>query len=181
MKIWKRLRGALGTGLTWAAGWAVLGGIHGFVIGALKPWQWELYNPVLTTAVGYAVGGLIAGTGFGAALAWIGRRESLQRISRFKVALCGAIGGAALPVIVHLTRGLTSSAGWGDVALTASVTALLGAGSAVASLWIARRSDDEPGRTLDDAVEREMLSSPAPDWNPGSVREGTPVGERGRA
>jgi hypothetical protein len=181
MRFLRRLRGAVGTGLTWAAGWAVLGGIHGFVIGALRPWHWEFYNPVLTTAVGYAVGGLIAGTGFGAILAWAGRRESLERISRFKMALCGAIGGAALPVIIHLTRGLTSSADWGDVALTASVTAVLGAGSAVASLWIARRSDGESGRSLDDTFQREMLSSPAPDWSSESVREHTPDGVRGRA
>ena len=45
--ILQRLRGALGTGLTWAAGWGVLGAVHGLILGIFKPWQWEFYNPIV--------------------------------------------------------------------------------------------------------------------------------------
>lgn len=160
MRLIRRLRGALGTGLTWAGGWGVLGAIHGAVIGAIKPWQWDLYNPVTTTAFGYAIAGLVAGTGFGALLAVLDRRTTIAHLSRVRVAIWGAAGGALVPVVVHLTRGLTSSAGWGDVALTASVTGLLGAASALATLKLARRTPD----ALETQREREMLSEPAPDW-----------------
>lgn len=161
MGLLKRLRGAVGTGLTWAAGWAVLGAVHGFVVGLVNPRYWTLANPILDTAFGYAVAGLIAGTGFSGLLAWLDRRSTLERLSRARVVVWGAVGGALVPVLVHLTRGLTSSAGWTDVALTASVTGVLGGGSALVTLWIARRSK---GPQYDSTGGTEMLGSPAPDW-----------------
>jgi hypothetical protein len=136
--IFRRLRGALGTGLTWAAGWGVLGAVHGLVLGIFKPWQWEFYNPILTTARGYAIAGLIAGTGFGALLMALDRGKTLGALSYRRFGAWGAAGGALVPVLVHLTRGLTSSSGWGDVAATALVTAILGGLSAVGTLRVVR-------------------------------------------
>lgn len=169
----RRLRGALGTGLTWAVGWGALGAVHGFLVGIFNPRYWTLANPIVDTALGYSIAGLIAGTGFSALIGWLGRRSTLEQLSRTRVALWGAAGGALVPVLVHLTRGLTSSAGWGDVALTASVTAILGTGSALASLWAARRSPERDHFE----EEPEMISSPAPDWF-GDSRVGNGVGAR---
>lgn len=163
MTFLRKIRGALGTGVTWAAGWGVLGAVHGLILGLVRPWHWIYYNPIVTTAWGYALGGMIAGTGFATLLAWLGRRQKLREISRLRVAISGVMGGAVLPVLVHVTRGLTSSAGWGDVALTACVTAVLGAGSALASLWIARRGGDGPKGAHGDP-EPQSLSRPVPDW-----------------
>lgn len=161
MRLLRKLRGALGTGLTWAVAWAGLGAVHGFLVGVFNPRYWTLGNPILDTSFGYAVAGLVAGTGFSLLLASLGRRATLERLSRGRVALWGAVGGALVPVLVHVTRGLTSSAGWGDVALTASVTGVLGAVSGLVSLWIARRSPEELEISHLDA---ERLPGPAPDW-----------------
>jgi len=180
MRLLRRVRGALGTGLTWAAGWGLLGAVHGFLVGMWKPWQWALYNPVSTTAFGYALAGLIAGTGFSCLLSWMDRRSNLRRLSRFRVAVWGATGGAFVPVLVHLTRGLTSSAGWGDVALTAAAVAVLGSASAVATLWVARRSAPET-HDIEPLAEYDLLSSPPPDWSGSFSAQGELADARSRA
>ena len=154
----RRLRGALGTGLTWAVGWGVLGAVHGLLIGIIKPWQWEFYNPILTTALGYGIAGLVAGTGFAALLASLDRAKTLEGLSFRRLGVWGAAGGALVPVLVHLTRGLTSSAGWGDVAVTALVTATMGGLSAAATLRVARTALP-PGP----AEEGEIAGAAGPD------------------
>ena len=135
----KRLRGAIGTGVTWALGWGGLGAVHGFLVGYFRPWQWELYNPILATALGYGVAGFIAGSGFGVLLASL------------------------------------DSAGWGDVAATAVVTATLGGLSAIATLRVARTgplsgsADDE---AITKGIRAELLARPVPDWVQGHIKEG---------
>ena len=161
--IFQRLRGALGTGLTWAAVWGVLGAVHGLLVGFFNPRHWEFYNPIITTAMGYGIAGLIAGAGFGALLASLDRNKTLESLTYGRLGAWGAAGGALVPVLVHLTRGLTSSAGWGDVAATALVTATLGGLSAIATLRVARGARP-PGPTGDEAVTEgtgtELLAEP---------------------
>jgi len=174
-RIFQRLRGALGTGLTWAAGWGVLGAVHGFLVGFFKPWQWELYNPILSTALGYGIAGFIAGTGFGALLASLDRKKTLASLTYRRLGAWGAAGGALVPVLVHLTRGLTSSAGWGDVAVTALMTATLGGLSAVATLRVARGalpSGSTGADAITQGISTDLLSEPVPDWTKGSVNHG---------
>ncbi len=174
-RISQKLRGALGTGLTWAAGWGMLGAVHGFLVGFFKPWQWELYNPILSTALGYGIAGFIAGTGFGALLASLDRSKTLASLTYRRLGAWGAAGGALVPVIVHLTRGLTSSAGWGDVAVTALLTATLGGLSAVATLRVARGalpSGPTPTDAITEGLNTDLLSEPLPDFSRASVNQG---------
>ena len=90
----KRLRGALGIGLTWGVVWAGLGAALGIVIGIRNPRYWQLGNPITDTAFGFAVAGVIAGAGFSFVLGWLERGRSLEKLARIRVALWGAAGHA---------------------------------------------------------------------------------------
>jgi hypothetical protein len=177
----RQIRGGIATGLTWAAGWGMLGAIHGLVLGWFKPWHWLYYNPVTSTSFGYAVAGLIAGTGFATLLAARDRAKAIGTLTYRRLAMWGAAGGAIVPVLVHLTRGLTSTAGWGDVAVTSAVTATLGAASALVTLRVARRGLADAGRRQVLAgSDRGLLSEPMPDWMGSESRTSakSPVAER---
>jgi len=136
----RKLRGILGTAVSWAVAWGVLGAAYGVVLGIRNPRYWELANPILDTGIGLAVAGFIAGSGFGGLLGWLDRTKTLESLSRARVAAWGAAGGALVPVLVHLTRGLTSSAGWTDVAMVALVTGGLGCLSAVGTVRLALKA-----------------------------------------
>ena len=131
-----------GTGITWAVGWGALGALYGVVLGIRNPRYWELANPIIDTGVGLAVAGLIAGSGFGALLSWLDHQKTLETLSRWRVAAWGAAGGALVPVLVHVTRGLTSSAGWVDVAMVALVTGSFGCISALGTVKLALSAPD---------------------------------------
>ena len=62
----QRVRGAIGIGLTWAAGWAPLGGITGWVTGRLL--NFPLTDIVTNYAVMFGVRGFVGGAIFSTVL-----------------------------------------------------------------------------------------------------------------
>ncbi len=158
MKKWlKRLRGAVGTALTWAAAWFGVGAIIGLVAGIYSAVWGTGTSSVILTFLSPTIPGLI----FGSAL-----------FGSVFFAMCGFAGGAAFSVVLSVTEGrrrfdemsLPRFAAWGAVggfllamplallaatdpsALywfgTSTIVALLGAGSAAGSLALARRADN---------------------------------------
>ena len=133
MKKWlQRIRGALG-GLTWAAGWGVLGAILALigVFGALGS-----LPDHLAFAGFFAVFGFLAGATFSGVLGIAGRRRRFDEMSLPRFAAWGALGGLLLTVFM-----LPSMFTLANV-VAFSVVTLLAAASAAGSLALARRAED---------------------------------------
>jgi hypothetical protein len=136
MKTWlQRARGALGIGLTWAAGWAPIGAVTGWVTGMVLGFPLA----VVTTnyAVMFGVLGFIGGTIFSTVLRLAEGRRSFDQLSLPRFVAWGALGGVLLGGLAT-TAGLI---GAGLTTLGAVITGasmLLGAGSAAGTLVIAR-------------------------------------------
>lgn len=127
----RRIRGALGMGLTWAVGWFGVGALIGvtFFGGGLDAAL--LWNGLL-----FAVAGLIGGVSFSTVLAISERRRTLEQVSAGRFAGWGALGGLVVAAVLSIGGGpLTVT-----TALVALVLTVLGAGSAVGSLALARRA-----------------------------------------
>jgi len=134
MRKWlKRIRGALGMGLTWAAAWFGVGAVIGVIIGF--PW----YAPGIGSVVAY--GGIFAALGFGAGTVFsivLGIAEGRRRFDEMSLprfAGWGAAGGLLVSLFFEMSTG-------GSNVMVGSVITLLGAGSAAGSLALARRADD---------------------------------------
>jgi len=142
----RKLRGALGTAVTWALGWGVAGlaaisaGV--FFLGDPAAF-WSTVGPLtLVTALSGFVGGAVFSLVLGAGY----RRRSLRELRPVRMALWGA--GAALLVpaallgvglIVHIPLEVEVVAGIG-VGLGA-----LGAGTAGGMVWLAQKADGDLG------------------------------------
>ncbi len=135
MKKWlKRIRGALGMGLAWAAVWTGVGAIVGVV-------AWVLgLDPASGIAEGAAVGvimGFVAGATFSTVLGITEGRRRFDEMSLPRFAGWGAVGGLLIGVLI--VGGAVFAPGPGSVV---GLLTLLGAGSAAGSLALARRADD---------------------------------------
>jgi len=151
MKKWlKRIRGAVGLGLTWAVGWASVGAVIGLVyfFGVIGV-QSGLLGAFLAAYVRmFATLGFLGGAIFSTVLGIAEGRRRFDELSLPRFAAWGALGGLLLGVIA-----LTGWAGTLPVVLgrvmgpmdflVAGVATLLGAGSAAGSLALARRADDK--------------------------------------
>ncbi len=113
MKKWlRRIRGAVGTGLTWAVGWTVVGlsvmvfadtflGFDADVV--------ELWVPV------FAYPAFLSGVTFSAVLGIAGRRRRFDEMSLRRFAGWGALGGLLVGGFIA-TMGISSGfPGWGLV------------------------------------------------------------------
>ena len=120
MKKWlRRIRGALGMGLTWAVAWSGVGVILGLVVGGA---------PDVAYSVFFAVYGFLAGATFSGVLGIAGRRRRFDEMSLPRFAAWGALGGLLLTVLM-----LPSMFTLANV-VAFSVVTLLAAGSAAGSL-----------------------------------------------
>jgi hypothetical protein len=129
MKNWlRRIRGAIGIGLTWGAAWFAAGLVF-MVVAAPHP-----ENPFF---VAWGVLGFVAGLTFAALLGLIERRRGIDQLSLKRVASWGAVGGLALAVIAQIA-GLS-----GGFLLLAPLFALAGAGCAAGTLVLARKGDEQ--------------------------------------
>ncbi len=159
MKKWlKRIRGALGMGLTWAAVWAGVGAIFPLVLttivfGADQAVAGWLNTVGIFTAL-FAVLGLGAGAGFSVVLGIAEGRRRFDEMSLPRFAAGGAVGGLLL-------WGIMAGLWGGRLELVSGLAisfTLLGAGSAAGSLALARRADDrellEAGPDVADMVRR---------------------------
>ena len=134
MKKWlKRIRGAVGLGLTWAAAWFGFGAVIGLVFfgGGVNA---ELFANALL----FAVMGFIGGTTFSGVLGLTEGRRRFDELSLSRFAALGAVGGTFVSILM-----LAGGGAFGPPTfLIVGVAALLGAGSAAGSLALGRRADD---------------------------------------
>ena len=157
MSLVRRLRGLVGTALTWG-GIGALIGIPAFVI-VMRPWplsaiRWERFATLFGKweVVAFAWG---AAGGLAFALAFIAleRSRRLSQLSLTRVAVWGALAGAALPAIL-VGRGLAGP----NPAYYGAIIVAGGLGGAIwarMSLALARRAHEAP--------EVQILSTgPAP-------------------
>jgi len=141
VKTWlRRIRGAVGMGLTWAVGWALVGVLIGVSIeflGLPLGWFIEVFDAPLPAL---AVPGFFAGAAFSTVLGIAGRRRRFDELSLPRFAAWGAAGGlllSAIPVAVLSMEAQSAAA-----AVIAGTLTLLSAGSAAGTLLLARMSED---------------------------------------
>lgn len=146
----KRIRGAIGMGLTWALGW----GLSGILIGVaskLFPWLpfWDTFFNVFDAPLpALAVPGFFGGVFFSIVLGIAGRRHRFSELSVRSFALWGALGGVLLSLFpVSLVAAGLASANrpiWELLTVTAVASVpiiLLSSGFAAGYLTIARRAE----------------------------------------
>jgi hypothetical protein len=123
----RRIRGAVGMGLTWAAVWFAAGSVPRWVFGV---------NTDAPLPLVFGVFGLIAGMAFSAVLALTEGRRNFDQLSLPRFAGWGAMSGLLLSAIIAKLGSL----GWGDVLALAPTLAIASAVSASGSLAMARRA-----------------------------------------
>ena len=145
MKDWlRRVRGAVGMGLAWAAGWAPLGAVLGLLnlatgvaaFGSAGAW-------LAFTAAVVAGAGFFCGVAFSAVLGITEGRSRFDQLSLLRFAgwggLAGVLGGGTM---VALTMSLGGSPSLIGALANLGVFGLLGAGSSAGSLALARGGDE---------------------------------------
>jgi hypothetical protein len=144
MRRWlRRIRGAIGMGLTWAAGWAPIGVLTGVLVNVVFPGfpPLGLGTVVAVNATTFAVLGFVGGTIFATVLRLTEGHRRFDELSLWRFTGWGAVGGLLLGGVA-VTVGLWGS-GFGQIgAAMIGAATLLGAGSASSSLALARRADD---------------------------------------
>src|SRR5262245_24791770 len=111
----RKLRAILTTAALWATVWvlgtvAFLGVVRLFV--EPVPLGGALLEFVLVTSLLSAMTGLISGAAFAVALMVAERRRTLDALSKTRMAIWGAIGGAALPAALTIAARLTPGFGF---------------------------------------------------------------------
>ena len=150
MSMWlRRVRGAIGMGLTWAVGWAVGGVMIGVSSLLLPGLPWDSFFEVFDAPLpALAMPGFVAGALFSIVLGIAGRRRRFDELSLPRFAAWGALGGLLLSLVpaAMVGVGLLTGDGEGGVRLlqiTAVISGpfvLLSAVSASVSLLLARRA-----------------------------------------
>jgi hypothetical protein len=145
MKQWmRRVRGALGMGLTW--------GVVGFVIGMgieliHNLWPNPLGAMVDIWPAALAYPGVIGGVAFSAVLGIVGRRRRFEELSVPQVAAWGAVGGLVVSLIpaamVFLHLATPNISLWQITAALIGPCTVGGAIAASGSLVLARRAEDQ--------------------------------------
>jgi len=136
MPRWLRvIRGMVGMGLTFAAAAGVFFGVIAVVLGLFFP---GVEDELPFMIIAGSVWAFAIGVAFSGVLAIAARRLSFDKLSLPRVAVLGAGGGLLL-------AGLLVAATWwewsaGDAMVPFTFLPLLGAGSATASLLLARRA-----------------------------------------
>jgi len=146
----RRIRGALGMGVTWAIGWALGGLLIGVSSILLPGLPWNLFFDVFDAPLpALAVPGFLGGVVFSTVLGIAGRRRRFDELSLPRFTVLGAVGGVLLGLIpaamgaMGLAR-LTNPADsmWLMTAVLSGPLALMSALSAGGSLVLARLAED---------------------------------------
>jgi hypothetical protein len=139
----RRIRGVIGTGVTWAVGWvAVTGAFLG--LGG----SWDLF---LASALQTAMTGFIIGSSFAVILSVAERRSHFGDLSLWGVAGCGWIAGFFVAGIGGTLNGLS---GWLSELFVALMVGLQAGVFGLATFAIARRGTPELADESDDQVPR---------------------------
>ena len=167
MKEWfRRLRGAIGMGVTWAVGWAPVGAVTGWVTGLV--FGFPLAGVAINYATMFGVLGFVGGTIFSGVLRLAEGRRRFEELTFPRFVGWGALGGLVLGGLA-VALGLLGS-GLSVLGLVmAGVATLLGAGSAAGTLAIARAGEDPPLlEGGDDASDRRLPGDAVPRVTGGS-------------
>ena len=127
-KFLRRIRGAIGMGITWGAAWAIAGMAPRWMFGI----ETDVPFPIVFGALGFT-----AGVIFAAVLALTEGHRTLEEMSLPRFAGWGALGGFLLSAL--FARGASLSLG--DVLVVAPTFVLACAASASGSLALARRAE----------------------------------------
>jgi hypothetical protein len=149
MRKWlRRIRGAVGMGLTWAVGWAVAGVLIGLTSKLLPGLPWDSFFKVFDAPLpALAIPGFVGGALFSAVLGIAARRRRFHELSLPRFAAWGALGGVLLSLVPGALFALGLATPGPDVdlwRLTAVIVGpftLLSALSAAGSLMLARRAE----------------------------------------
>lgn len=126
----RRLRGALGMGLTWAVGWALVGGVIELITNFVPGWNGALVDMWPQTL---AIPAFFGGAAFSVVLAVAGRRRTFEELSLPRFLAWGAVGGVLLSIPVLALSGFATGA-W----VASGVVTSLCAASAAGTLGLAR-------------------------------------------
>lgn len=130
MKTWpRRIRGAIGMGITWGLGWLGAGLVLLAIVGLDAA---DVPFPLFFGALGF-----LAGVTFSGILSIVERRRSFDQMSIPRFAGWGAVGGLLFSGIFLLVMALAGEPAL-QFAMLSVVFALAGAGSAAGSLALAR-------------------------------------------
>lgn len=172
MKKWlKRVRGAVGMGLTWAAGWAFAGMLIGIASLILPGLPWDAFFEVFDAPLpALAVPGFVGGALFSVVLGIAGRRRRFSELSLAAFTAWGALGGLLLSLVpaTMVILGLATLAAdipsvWPITALISGPLTLLSAVSAAGSLLLARRAEERAEPDPVDEVEMALTEGEAQD------------------
>lgn len=159
MRKWLRsIRGAIGMGLTWAAGWMPIGAMCAFglwLLGGIGPA--EPLGLVWTYAKLFGAFGLVGGGVFSAVLRLTEGRRRFDQLSLPRFATWGGIGGLVMGGLAILY----GAGGPGfdlEHAIVIGFATLLGTASAAGTLALARQGDDRELLSTSEDVERVGLS-----------------------
>jgi hypothetical protein len=135
---WRRIRGAIGMGLTWAVAWSGAGAIVmlGFLLRTGS-------RPDAPFPLMFGFFGFVAGVIFSSVLGLIEGRRRFDQMSLPRFAAWGAAGGFLLSATFVLAVSLSGNPGflW-NLVIVGPVFAVAAAGSAAGSLALARRAQD---------------------------------------
>lgn len=123
----RRIRGAIGIGVTWAAAWALVGSVPRWLFG---------FNTDAPFPIIFGVLGFIAGVIFSGLLMLTEGRRGFEEMTLPRFAAWGAVGGILLSAI--FTR--IASLGFGEVLVIAPTFAVACAVCASGSLALAKRA-----------------------------------------
>jgi hypothetical protein len=145
MKKWgRRIRAAIGMGLTWGAAWFGAGTLLARVPG---------FYSDLPFALLFAPLGFVTGIIFSGILVVIDRRRRFDRVSLSRFAGWGAASGLLLAGIFGVAAGLRGESLWREFLVFGPPLAVASAVSAAGSLAVARRAERRElrGRSRDPA------------------------------
>jgi len=146
MRGWlRRIRGALGMGLTWAVAW----GLVGLAIEVVhNVWPNPLGSMVDIWPAALGLPAFLGGLLFAGVLGIAGRHHRFDELSLMRLAAWGAAGGflvSLIPAVLVAAGLVTLDPGLSAGKLTAALSiplALMGAASASGSLLLARVAED---------------------------------------
>jgi hypothetical protein len=140
----RRIRGAIGMGLTWGAAWSIAGMVPRWLFG---------FNTDVPFPLVFGVLGFLAGVIFSGLLMLTEGRRGFDQLTLPRFAAWGAVGGVLLAAI--FTR--AASLGLGDALAIAPTFAVACAISASGSLALARRAAMRELPDRGDTAEAERI------------------------
>jgi len=150
MKKWgRRIRAAIGMGLTWGAAWFGAG----FLLARVPGVSSDLPFALLFAPLGFVTGIIFSGV-----LVISERRRGVDRVSLSRFAGWGAASGLLLSGIFVVAAALRGGSLWGEFLIFSPALAVASAVCAAGSLAVARRADRrELGGPSGDPPEAELL------------------------